>query len=309
MSYLTLEERKTIEIMNDSHHTQKEIAIAIGRSQQCISKEIRQYRYKGVYNAKYAQMCADKKRYRKQKYTKLTSQIKSEIEKYLKRGWSPLMIVNRKKALGISVKTVYRWIKEKKINIHKNDLPRKGKKSRKKYYKHVGRLGEEHNNIENRPKEANERLELGHWEGDTVVSSKNKYCIVTVVDRKSRFLLSKVIPNRKADTVAKAIIHLLRGQHVKSVTFDNGREFADYQKIENRFNITAYFAHPYASWERGTNENTNGLLRRYFPKKTDFKKVSQKCLDRVVYELNTKPRMVLDFLTSYEMYWNRSLNL
>lgn len=183
-------------------------------------------------------------------------------------------------------------------------MVRRGKKYRKKYTEtKKQRFGEE-DRIENRPEEANNRERLGDWEVDTVVCSQNSSCLLTLVCRKSRFLICKLLPNRKAKIIEKAICKLLKNEVNYTITFDNEREFANWQNIENKLGIKAYFCHPYSSWKRGTNENTNGLLRCYFPKGTNFKKFLNRTIQQVVRRLNNRPREVLNYETSYEIYFN-----
>lgn len=271
MGHLTYKDRQTIQQITEWYCTQKEIALTIGKSQQCISKELSRYAYGGQYHARYAQACAESKK-GKGRYTKLTEALKEQLIYYLSLGWSPKMIVGRKH-LSISFKTIYRWLDEGKLKVTKKVLVRKGKKPRKRVEKSSTRLGEERNSIDNRPQVVDERLEIGHWEADTTVSSHNTYSLVILVDRATRLVVSRIVPDRNASTVEKAIKKLLRKKDVKSITFDNGREFANYKQLEEYFGITTYFAHPYASWERGTNENTNRLLRRFFLRKQTSKQL------------------------------------
>ena len=157
--------------------------------------------------------------------------------------------------------------------------------------------------IHERPEVANNRERIGDWEIDTVVGPKGTTSVlVTVVDRCSRKLLAKVEPNRKAQTVTKALLSLLENEIVYSITADNGKEFSNYEELEEKLRVPVYFADPYCSWQRGTNENTNGLLREYIPKGKDIQTVTQEELDHYVYLINTRPRKVLGFKTALEYY-------
>ena len=148
------------------------------------------------------------------------------------------------------------------------------------------------------------RKSVGHWEADTIIGKNRKSAMITLVERKLRLTLISKIPNRNADVVAERIINTLKSfrKIVKSITFDNGKEFAEHLKIAKYFKAKTYFCHPYSSWERGTNENTNGLLRQYFPKKTDLSIYSNKKINKVMDKLNNRPRKVLNFLTPNQMF-------
>lgn len=300
---LTLNDRLIIEEMLDQFYTQTEIAKRIGKSQQCISKELKRYSYKGVYRAKHADFFAKQKKENKTiSNTKVSDELIGTVVDYLKKGWSPKAICKTISDVKISFSTIYRWAA--KGIIDKTLLARRGKKKRKKMKTKTQRFGTEENSIENRPEVANNRERLGDWEADTIVCSQNSSCLLTLVCRKSRFLICKLLPNRKADTIEKAICKMLKYQVKHTVTFDNGSEFANWQNIEAKLNVKTYFCHPYSSWERGTNENTNGLLRRYFPKKTNFKKYKNRTIQRIVNLLNQHPREVLKYTTAYKIYFN-----
>ena len=180
------------------------------------------------------------------------------------------------------------------------------KRRRKRYNSHDsrGRLAGKRM-IETRPDEINARSTIGHWEGDTVIGGDRHHCIVTLVERKTGFTIIKKIRARTVEEVNKACIAAIHEHGIKfiSITFDNGTEFHGYKQLEELFPITCYFANPYHSWERGTNENTNGLIRQYLPKKSCMKKLTQATCDRIAYKLNTRPRKRLGFKTPYEVYY------
>jgi len=156
--------------------------------------------------------------------------------------------------------------------------------------------------IHERDEVANERLEFGHWELDTVVGPLGtKQALVTAVDRKTRLLLVQKVERRTAENVKLAIIKLLGNQVVKSMTFDNGKEFSKHEELTLFFSAPCYFADPRSPWQRGTNENSNGLLRQYFPKGTHFKFVQQEEIDSAVHEINSRPRKVLGYRSSYSL--------
>ncbi|MFD1898999.1 IS30 family transposase [Enterococcus termitis] len=157
--------------------------------------------------------------------------------------------------------------------------------------------------IHDRPKEAKERIRVGDWELDTVVGCKGtKSCLLTIVDRKSRYLKSMLLPDRKANRVAKAIELLLKNEVVHTLTADNGKEFSDFRQVERKLNTDVFFADPYASWQRGTNENTNGLLREFIPKGKDIGTYTEEQLQEYVHMINTRPRKTLGYQTASNVY-------
>jgi IS30 family transposase len=153
-----------------------------------------------------------------------------------------------------------------------------------------------------------ERKRLGDWEADTVLGQKNSYALVTLVERKSRFTLVQKIKRRTAAATKAAIVNLLRPypRRTLTITCDNGKEFAAHQELAAALDTEVYFAHPYASWERGTNENTNGLLRQYFPKGSDFSKITPEQVQLAQQRLNTRPRKCLAVRTPEMVFFNLS---
>ena len=150
--------------------------------------------------------------------------------------------------------------------------------------------------IEDRPEVVDSRERIGDWEADTIVGKGMKGAIVTLVDRKSRFLRMGLVERRTKEAVKNMIIELLKDFPVHTITCDNGKEFAAHEEISEVLDAETYFSHPYASWERGTNENTNGLIRQYFPKDTSFKNISKNDIHYVENRLNTRPRKCLGFV-------------
>lgn len=206
--------------------------------------------------------------------------LKNYIEDKLNLQWSPEQIASRKQdtiEYCPSFSTIYRWIHQKLIlKGDMTKLRRKGQFKRSQETRGRFNIGK---SIRQRPKEVYKRKELGHWEVDTVESGrfdrqrKSHYCFVTLAERKSRFYLVKLLPNRQSDQVTEAIIELLRPfppDLVKTITCDRGKEFSQYARIEEALECDMYFADPYCAWQKGTNENTNGLLREYYPKGMDL---------------------------------------
>ena len=245
----------------------------------------------------------------------LKETIREKIELY---QWSPEQIAGRlsyeNSEYSISYSTIYRALHDRKFN-RKGEygrglilkLRRKGKNVRRKFEKR-GKIIIS-NPIEDRPEEANKRLRIGDWEGDTVAGVINKSCLVTLTDRRSRFLLSRKSKTKLSGDVNEVMASLLKGQPVFTVTLDRGKEFARHNEITKETGIEFYFPAPHQPWARGTNENTNGLLREYFPKGTDISQMTDRLVERVVYNLNTRPRKCLGYATPYEVFYSTTLHL
>jgi IS30 family transposase len=209
---------------------------------------------------------------------------------------------------SISHETIYQYLLyDKKMGgslyKHLRIVP---KRRRKRYNSHDsrGRLAGKRM-IDERPLEVDYRVKIGHWEGDTVIGKDRKHCIVTLVERKTGYVIIKKVSARTVEQVNQACMAAIaqHSEHFKTITFDNGTEFHGYKILEEKFPVTCYFAHPYHSWERGTNENTNGLIRQYLPKRSCMKNVSQTDCDLIAYKLNTRPRKRLGFKTPFEVYY------
>jgi IS30 family transposase len=233
----------------------------------------------------------------------LEPKLKESIEYHIRElKWSPEQYAGR---YGwVSFKSIYRWIQSGKLGIKMTDLRRKGKKTKAEESRGKIKTGR---SILERPDVINERLEMGHWECDTVVSprGKDKACVATFVERVSRFYLSVKIPDRSSSSMLWAC-HWLKAQLpktvFKSMTCDNGKEFAGFKQIEELLDCPVYFAEPYRSWQRGSNENANGLLREFFPKGTCFSTVPQATINHATALINARPRKVLGFKTNYEIF-------
>jgi len=312
------EERYTITVLLKSHHSLSEIARMMGRNKSTISRELSRNRRPTNY---YDASVADDYTKARRKHCRRGSQFSEKqwriVLHLLNKQYSPEQISNTLKRFNlfsISHETIYLYIlydKYKGGSLYKN-LRFASKKRRKRYnsYDSRGRLaGKRH--ISTRPDFINDRSELGHWEGDTVIGRDKKHCIVTLVERKSGFVIIKKIPSRSVNEVNKVCIKAIKehGRMFKSITFDNGTEFHGYQEIEKRVPVTCYFATPYHSWERGTNENTNGLIRQYIPKGSCMKNITQKECDQIAHILNNRPRKRHCFKTPAEVYYNKDSSL
>ena len=209
-----------------------------------------------------------------------------------------------------SWRTIYRWIYEKYlVNGNLKVLRRKGKTHAGKETRGKYNLGK---SIRKRDKSVYSRKEAGHWEADTVVSGqgKSKACFATLAERKTRFNIAVKIPDRKASTMENAIVETLSrfpSELVKTITCDRGSEFVNWANIEKRLGCEVYFADPYCAWQKGTNENCNGLLREFYPKGRNLSRVAPKTPERGLAFMNAKPRKVLHFISAADL-WNRELD-
>lgn len=316
---LTLGERDKIALMLARGASQRNIAKNLGRSVSTISDEIkRNGRIEGYEAALANQISKLRKRHAFKQITKpLKSQkIYEYVLRYLRMGWSPEQISGRIKRdfsdnpkMRISYETIYKFIysstgKELKLWEY---LPRKQKKRKRKYGRKVHRSRISNRvSIHDRPKEIDQRIEFGHWEGDTLVGKGRRHGLHTEVERVSRYLEAvKVNSINSKDCInAQFIIFQKHSPEArKTTTLDNGRENHNHLML-NSLKMNTYFADPYSSWQRGTNEYHNGLLRRYFPKGTDFTEVPDDELEDIVFEINSRPRKCLDFKTPIEVYNN-----
>jgi len=241
------------------------------------------------------------------------SKVEWYILEKIKQYYSPKQISWRRKFENnspLSKDTIYSYIYNNHPELIKKFFRRKGKKyqhKRKEKYQLDNRRM-----INKRPQSIGRRTTLGHWESDTVVGkrkTRTKKCILTHVERKSGYLIARVLPNSQAQSVVVATLEdflKLPKYKRKTMTFDNGREFAYHNDIEREMKTTIYFAHPYCSWERWTNENTNWLLRQFLPKGTDFETLTEEELQKYVTLINNRPRERLKYFTPHEVFHNHS---
>lgn len=316
---LTLEERVIIQTLLDENRTKSYIATQLKRSPSSISREINKWIRKpsDKYDAQMAHWCAKDDYLNKRNLDKINThkRLKFFVYKGLLSKHSPEQIAGRIKELypndpimSISYEAIYQhiyrhrqsYLGKKLIKLlpyhhHKRREKRKFAKNRIRIKDQVS--------IDQRPKHVELRKEVGHWEGDLMIGVGQKSAIATVVERKTRYTFILKIDNRKSKTVTKAMAKALNSlpSHIrKTMTYDNGIEMANHKWLTDNTGMDVYFAHPYSSWERGTNENTNGLIRRFFPKGTDFNNITLKQIKEVEYSLNSRPRKVLGYKTPAE---------
>lgn len=305
---LNYEKRVKLASYTEEGLTQKEMALRLGINQSSVSRELRRNKGLGNYEAEKAQRLSEiRKRAEKPKRV-LTEDLKKKIKQKLHENWSPEQIAGRFRLEGIqvSVKTIYRYIREDQKSGGKLYLllRHKGKPYRKRGFRAslAGRgVIPNRVDIKERPAEVNQKERLGDWEGDTVVGKGHQGGVLTLVDRSTKFTEAFLLKSRKAQEITEKIKTLRKKKdRFKTITFDNGKEFSNHEKISQILEAPCYFATPYRSCERGLNEHTNGLLREYFPKKTEFHKVSQSDIDKVLRKINNRPRKELNFLTPRE---------
>ena len=311
---LTQEQRYQIYALKKTGHSCLEIAEVIGVHKSTVSRELRRNRGQRGYRPQQAQGLAMERR--QKSVPRITVEIWAVVESLLKQDWSPEQISGRLKKeqrICLSHEWIYQYVlKDKQAG---GDLYRhlRCQKKRRKRYGTYDRRGKLPNcrSIEERPAIVSTRQRLGDWEVDTLIGKKQKQAMVTLTERKSRFTLLGKISRRTAQAVRQQVCRLLLPvrDKVHTLTSDHGKEFAYHQQIADRLQLQFYFAHPCAAWERGTNENTNGLLRQYFPKKQDFQFVSNKEIEQAMSRLNFRPRKCLAFRTPFEVFFKQSVAL
>lgn len=310
---LTLAQRYQIQARHEAGYSQSQIATYIGCHKSTISRELKRCR-NSDYQAELAHKSAAKKRHTATKGHKREPALEALITRFLKAGLSPAAIAGRialeTKEKRLSHETIYQWVyRNKRLGgtLHQY-LLRAYRGYRKSRRVSDGRgLIADRVSIDQRCEEANLRQAIGHWEGDTVHGKNGN--LVTLVDRKSRYLSARKAQRRSKVEVGHRLVEMLNGHSARSLTVDNGREFYGHKAVSKQSGVPIYFADPYASWQRGSNENANGLLRRYFPKGSDFSLVSAQRLRRVVEEINMMPRKLLNWKTAYEVHYGVSVAL
>lgn len=324
MSYkhFTLEERKYLQQLLSEDKSFREIAAILERSPSTISREVNRnkakYKPKGKILNKYwynywraETLYKIRRREQQRRVLKPNTKEWDYVVEKLNLFWSPEQIVNRyemecnKKLVSIS--TIYRYIyREELPNISKKiHLRRRGKFQlpRNSCYNTI----QPERIIPEWPDEIKNRTRIGDWEGDTVYGAVGKGLVVTLADRKTRYLLAGKLQSRNAALTEQVVVKLLTGKPVKSLSLDNGSEFANFREIEAQIASPIYFAEPHKPWQRGTNENTNDILRFFFPKGTNFHDVSDEDLEEVVYLINTRPRKCLNWKSPFEVFWGVAL--
>lgn len=312
MSHLTQEQRYTIASMKQQGYRQNIIAKTIDKDKSVVSRELKRNRDErsGAYRSDLAQRKCELRKSQKNHFIKFDTAMKNLIADYLSQKLSPEQIVGICKKLGIEMvchETIYQYLwrdKKQKGKLFEH-LRSRGKKYKNRSLKKdkrgqiVGRKG-----IENRPKEVEQRQRLGDLEIDTIIGKDHKGAILTINDRATGMLWMKKLESKDASKLAEVTIELLQDYQpfIKTITSDNGKEFSAHQIIADAFKIDFYFAKPYASWQRGSNENLNGLIRQYIPKKTDFDTITDEYIQKITHDLNHRPRKRYNFESPVNMF-------
>lgn len=303
---LTYEQRCQIEVLKKSGISQQAVAALPGINQSSVSRELSRNTGLRGYRHGQAHRKSVERRQATAKPHKLIPKLIDEIEDKLLLKWSPEQISGwllMEQGISISHETIYRHVWEDKAaggDLYKH-LRRRARKYKARGSNGKTCSGQIKNrvSIDERPLSVDEKSRIGDWEIDTVIGKGHRGALVTIVERVTLFTVSMQVKSKRAKEVTAATIALLTPfkDLVRTITSDNGKEFAYHEQIAAALECDFYFAHPYHSWERGLNENTNGLLRQYFPKSTDFKMVSAKAVKQSVDELNSRPRKTLAFKT------------
>ncbi|WP_392419727.1 IS30 family transposase [Capnocytophaga canis] len=301
--HLTLEQRYEIKAYLKCNKSQKFIAQQMGVSTSTISRELKRNKLKrGGYNPQNAQEQANIRKERFAVNRKFTPKVAAFVEEKIRREqWSPQQIVGYCKKHEISMvstEKIYQYIredKEKGGDLYQN--LRHKLKHRKRPVSGKKEVIKNRKPIRLRPEIVLTNEEFGHFEVDLIVGAEHKGAILTIVERKTKFLIMRKLSGKNAKSLAKAMIYALLPykDYVKTITSDNGLEFSEHQYISNKLSCDFYFANPYCSWERGLSENTNKLVRQYIPKGTYFEKVSKEKIKEIQHKINRRPRLTLDF--------------
>jgi IS30 family transposase len=307
---LTQDQRYQIHACLKAGFSLPHIARQLGVDRSTIWREVNRNRGQRGYRPKQAQQLADSRRQAKANAIRISAETWQQVEADLRKDWSPEQVSGTRKAQGQvapSHERIYQYIyadKQQGGDLYKH--LRCQKKRRKRYGKY-DRRGQIANrkSIDQRPLIVANKTRLGDWEADTIIGKNHQQAIVSLVERQSkRTLLAKVERNTEA-AVKQAMVDLLKplAACVHTITSDNGREFAAHEAIAAALSAEFYFAHPYHSWERGLNENTNGLVRQYFPKGSDFTAITDEHVRAIAWRLNERPRKTLGYQTPNHVFF------
>jgi transposase, IS30 family len=304
--HLTLAERGVLYRLKKDGNAQQKIAELMGRHPSTISRELKRNRGRRGYCPQEAQCLAAARRQVCRRSAKLEDpEVHDDVEQKLKQLWSPDQIAGRLRARfprqpgrWLSRQAIYDWI-NRRAPQWKSHLRRQGRPVQRR-----GKL-RDIVRIDDRPDVINRRRRYGDWEGDTIVGKGRRSALVSLVERKSGYTRIGRADDLTAATttcVTRRRMRDLPASWRRSITFDNGKEFMNHRQIARQLKLATYFARPYRSWQRGTNENTNGLLRQFFPKGTDFTRISHQAVARAEALLNERPRKRLDYKTPAEVF-------
>jgi transposase, IS30 family len=321
MSYTHLSQKERYVISHLQYSfSKREIARRLGRHHSTISREFKRAKDRHPLTTYYYDwshpLALEKRRKPRHLRRQNNQRLVAYVEAKLRLEWSPEEIANRiridypgDEQMRISHESIYRWVylDSSVDGMLYQSLRRKRKKRRKQRRYGTGRrFFADRVRIAQRPGVVATRQRFGDWEGDTLQGKPGTGCLATMIERKSRYLVAAKLENKKAATLTekcvKAFGPIPRAMR-QTLTVDNGSEFANFKDLEKKTRLTVYFADPYAAWQRGANENTNGLLRQYFPKGFDFSKADTETLAEAVRRLNNRPRKCLGYRTPHEVFW------
>jgi transposase, IS30 family len=314
-SQLTDKDRIEIYALLKANCSRREIASKLERDPKTIREEIKRNSGLRGYRPQQAHALAMERRTQARRPVKMTAPVIAHIEAKLREQWSPEQISATMMNAGltpVSPERIYQhvWRDKAQGGVLWRELRLAGRDRRRKRYgkkdwrgRIPGRV-----DIDKRPAHVERRKQLGHWEADLVSGKHHRGFLVTLVERKSRYTLIGHVERKQSDAVTTEIVRLLRphADRVRTLTFDNGREFTGHLQLAQRLKCKTYFAKPYHSWERGTNENTNGLIRQYFPKTMGLRQVSGQEREHVMRRLNNRPRKTLGFDTPMDVFSRRA---
>jgi len=306
---LAYEQRCQISALKKSGLSQRKIAENIGVSQSTISRELARNTGECGYRHKQAQARTDRRRKEAVQPSKMKPKLITLIDSKLCEQWSPEQISGwllYEQERLISHESIYLhvWANKRDGGDLYTHLRRQGKKyDKRRNGKSTRGPIKNRVSIDDRPGVVDDKSRIGDWEIDTVIGKGHSGALVTIVERVTKYTVSAQVNSKSAADVTKATIALLKPfkDVLHTITADNGKEFSYHEEISKALSVDVFFAHPYSSWERGLNENTNGLLRQYFPKDTNFRKVTQIDVRRAVKQLNCRPRKDLEFKTPEQL--------
>ena len=314
--HINAAERQVIQRAREAGQSFRSIARTLGRSHSSVSREYRRNSTPSGYQAEEAQGRADSRAKEPRHRRRFDHRaLKETVIDWLKRDWSPAIISSRlhhefpqATDMRVSAESIYQWVYrdaqgDGALHLHLwQRRPRRiTHRSRMPAHSRIPNRVD----ISERPELVANRDRVGDWEGDTVVGRKNRGGLVTHVERRTRFLVAGRVANKRADTfsaVTNGLLGWVPDCLCHTMTLDNGTENAAHSSIAKANGMDIYFAHPHSPWQRGANEQVNGLIRRYFPKGTDFRKVSDERIEQVVLQINQRPRKCLNYQSPYEVF-------
>ncbi|MFL6231054.1 MAG: IS30 family transposase [Pyrinomonadaceae bacterium] len=308
---LTQEQRYQIYALMKAGFNYTQTAAEIGVHKSTVSREVRRNQGRRGYRPRQAQELAAA-RLEQRERARIPTETWQRVELLLRQEWSPAQVAGRltlERQLSISHERIYQHIYADKRaggTLYRHLRCQKVRRKRYGRYDRRAKL-QDRRSIETRPRVVDAKRRRGDWEADTIIGRGHRQAIVSLVERKSKFVRLQKVTRNTAELVGRAVREQLQSLTVQTITSDNGREFAQHRRIAQHLKADFYFAHPYASWERGLNENTNGLVRQYFPKKSDFSKITDRQINKVVERLNHRPRKTLGYKTPNEVFFKQPL--